>query len=58
MPLSSSGLGRLVLNQEITGSNPVRGTKYPKFNLWILGREGQDGELGEFRPAVQPAKPF
>lgn len=27
MPRSSSGLGRLVLNQQITGSNPVRGTR-------------------------------
>ena len=27
MARSSSGLGRLVLNQQITGSNPVRATK-------------------------------
>lgn len=31
LPRSSSGLGYLVLIQEITGSNPVRGTKYIYF---------------------------
>jgi hypothetical protein len=36
MPLSSSGLGHLVLIQEITGSNPVRGT--------ILAHEKEDYE--------------
>lgn len=44
MARSSSGLGRLVLNQQITGSNPVRATfgDFPEAIVWEPGAEKRE----------------